>query len=896
MINVGPVRPPIRSGYFPLTDAPHTSLLARWAALVHRAAWLVAIIAVLSAIAGGIFVVRNVGINTDTSEMLSRKLEFLRLSAEMKAAFPMLEENLVIVIDAPTPERAERAAARIAAGIRERSELFPSVYHPQADRFFRRNGLLLIPIDELELIVERIAAAQPFLGTVWRDRSIRGLADMMALAAEEIVEGTSGAAPAGLSHALDGMATIIAADAARVPGELSWLDLMFRDDDPRRSGRRQFLLAEIAFRFGDLQPAKRAIAALREIEAALPADIRAGVRVRLTGEPALSHEELEVVKSGMELAGATSFSLVVVLLLACFGSIRLAAAALLTLVVGLVWTAAFAVATVQVLNLISVAFAVLFIGLCVDFGIHFGLRYRESVRASVGSGGGAAIVAAAAGVGPGLALAALAAGVGFLSFLPTDYRGLAELGFIAGAGMAIGLFATLTLLPAFIVVLGVRPDPPANETTVAGGGLARFLERRAKPIVIAGAAVAVLGIVLGSAVRFDFDPLRLKNPDSESVSTLLELIEDGSAGAYALSHLAADPASAAAVASRLSALTVVEETRTLASFVPENQDEKREIIEEAAQLVAPSLLADPREPPNRAETLVALRGLKSALDRLAHEGKGEDAASAARLARTLGRLITADPGPERLDGLAARLLRNLPVAIDRLNTALDPEEVGSDSIPENLRARWIAADGRARVEIRPKEAVHRDRTALRRFVEGVRAQVPRVSGTPVTVMEAGSAVLRSFFEATVIAVVAIAVLLVVTLCSPRSVLIGFAPLVLAALMTMGVMVVLGLSFNLANVIVLPLLFGLGVANSIHLLSRERREGGAGRAIRSSTPRAVLFSALTTTASFASLGLSGHPGTASMGWLLTIAIVSLLVCSLTVLPALMLTWPARPPSS
>ena len=843
----------------------------------------------LSAIAGGIFVVRNVGINTDTSEMLSPRLEFLRLSAEMKAAFPALEDNLVIVIDAPTPERAERAAARIVAGIGARSTLFPDVYHPQADPFFRRNGLLLVSSEELELIAERIAAAQPFLGTVWHDRSIRGLAEMMALGARRTADRKPGAGLTGLSRALDGVAAVIEAEAAGAPGELSWLDLMFRDDDPLRSGRRQILLARIGFRFGDLQPAERAIAALREIEAGLPSDVRAGVRVRLTGEPALSHEELEVVKTGMELAGAMSFSLVVVLLLACFGSVRFAAAALLTLVIGLVWTAAFAVATVQVLNLISVAFAVLFIGLCVDFGIHFGLRYKESG----GRDGGAAVMAASRGVGPGLALAALAAGVGFLSFLPTDYRGLAELGFIAGAGMAIGLFATLTLLPAFFAVLGIRPAQAAGTMTDTGEKAARFLERRAKPIVIAGGAFAVLGLVVGSAVSFDFDPLRLKNPDSESVSTLLELVEDGSAGAYALSHLAADREAAAAAAGRAKRLAVVESTRTLASFVPEDQDDKREIIEETAQLIIPSLLADPREPPDRTQTLAALHGLEAALGRLARDGKGADAESAGRLAAALARLLAADPGPERLDGLSARLLRNLPVAIERLNTALDPDEITLDGIPEALRSRWLAADGRARLEIHPKEAVHKDRFALRRFVEGVRAQVPRVSGMPVIVMEAGSAVLRSFLEATVIAVVAIAVLLVVMLRSPRSVLIGFAPLVLAALITMAVMVVLGLSFNLANVIVLPLLFGLGVANSIHLLSRERREGGAGRAIRSSTPRAVLFSALTTIASFASLGLSGHPGTASMGWLLTIAIVSLLVCSLTVLPALMLTWPARP---
>ena len=194
------------------------------------------------------------------------------------------------------------------------------------------------------------------------------------------------------------------------------------------------------------------------------------------------------------------------------------------------------------------------------------------------------------------------------------------------------------------------------------------------------------------------------------------------------------------------------------------------------------------------------------------------------------------------------------------------------------------------MEIRAAAPIHRDRDALRRFVEAVRGAAPGAVGPPVTVLEAGDAVIGAFFRATAIAVVAIALLLALTLRSVRSVAIGFLPLALAALVTVAAMVAVALPFNHANVIVLPLLFGLGVANGIHLLARERREGAAADAIRSSTPRAVLFSALTTLASFASLGISSHPGTASMGVLLTVALLSLLACSLTVLPALMLTWP------
>ena len=877
----------------PLNAPPHQEtsragrFFALWGRTAHRFAWPIAILAVVSAVASAVYAARTIGINSDTTAMLSSELEFKRLNAELRQAFPRQARDLVAVIDGATPEQAERAALWLGERIALRRDLFRSVFHPQGDPFFRRNGLLLLPVDEMEETADRIVAAQPFIGTVWQDRSIRGLADMLSLAVEKRIEDGEGGGLAGLADAMQRIAGTIEAESRRAPGALSWIGLMFGPGDGRRSGARQLILVEIALDFDELRPARQAIGAIRAIAAEIPADIGEGVTIRLTGSPALKHEELRAVRTGMGLAGALSLTFVVLLLLICFRSIRLPLAVLATLIVGLLWTAAFAAATVRVLNLISVAFAVLFIGLCVDFGIHYGLRYCEAARRGLERETASAL--AAASVGPGLGLAALAAGIGFLSFLPTDYLGLAELGFIASAGMAIGFFATLTLLPAFMAVLRARADG-------AGGGgrfaetLARLLEGRARGVVAAAAIVFVATAALSPWVRFDFDPLRLKDPESESVRTVIELVESGDGDAYALVHLAASIEAADAAAARIERLAEVDSARTFSDFVPKDQDDKLAIVEEVGALVGPAFIADRAPPPSRAETIAALGGLGEKLDALAKAGGDSEALAARRLAGALAGLIAAEPGPARLADLTDRLLRNLPAAVDRLQDALSAEPVDDASVPAALRDRWIAEDGRAKVEIHAVAPIHRDREALRRFVESVRNAAPRATGPPVTVLEAGDAVVAAFFRATAIAVVAIALLLAVTLRSLRSVVIGFLPLALAALVTIAAMVGLGLSFNHANVIVLPLLFGLGVANGIHLLARERREGAAAPAIRSSTPRAVLFSALTTLASFASLGISSHPGTASMGVLLTIALVSLLACSLTVLPGLMLTWP------
>ena len=863
---------------------------ALWGRIAHRFAWPIAVLAVASAVAAGIYAARTVKLNSDTTDMLSAELDFRQLNIELRVTFPKQARDLAVVIDGATPEQAERAAVRIREEIARRPDLFRSAFHPQGDPFFRRNGLLLLPVDELEDTAERILAAQPFIGTVWQDRSIRGLADMLSLAVEQRIEDGGESGLKGLGTALDRIAGVVSAEARKAPGALSWTELMFGPDNDRRSGRRQILLVEIALAFDRFRPGREAIRAIREIADSLPAELKEGVEVRLTGRPALRHDELQSVRRGMEVAGALSFTLVTLLLLLCFRSIRISLAALLTLVVGLVWTGAFAAAAVGVLNLISVAFAVLFIGLCVDFGIHYGLRWREAAR--LGLEGGAANALAAASVGPGLALAALAAGIGFLAFLPTPYSGLAELGLIAGGGMAIGFVATMTLLPAFIAVLDARPDGAGDGAAGFSASVARLVEGRARGIVAAAGVVLVLTVALAPFVRFDFDPLRLKDPESESVRTLMELVENGDGDTYALVHLAGSLGEANAAAARLERLPEVESARTLSSFVPDALEDKLEIVEEVAELVGPAFVADRAPPPTRAETLDALRALGRELDTLAATGEGEESRAAQRRAEALAGLIASDPSPGRLADLSDRLLRNLPVAVGRLREALSAEPVDAAAVPAALRDRWIAADGRAKVEIHARAPIHADRDALRRFVEAVRGAAPRAVGPPITVLEAGNTVIASFVQATATAILAIALLLAVMLRSLRSVAIGFLPLVLAASITIAAMVAAGLSFNHANVIVLPLLFGLGVANGIHLLARERREGAAASAIRSSTPRAVLFSALTTAASFASLGISHHPGTASMGVLLTVALVSLLACSLTVLPGLMLAWPAR----
>ena len=490
-------------------------------------------------------------------------------------------------------------------------------------------------------------------------------------------------------------------------------------------------------------------------------------------------------------------------------------------------------------------------------------------------------------------LCAVAAALAFLAFLPTDYRGLAQLGLISGMGMGVALVANLTLLPALLALMPTGgPTATAGPDRAArwGARLERVLRRRARAVAMGALVLGLGALVLASGVRFDFDPLNLRDPDSESVSTLLDLLEDPRVNPYSIDILASDLGQAEAVADRVAALPEVAGAVTARDLVPAEQDEKLAIIGDMAVFLGPALAVQPRSAPGATARAGARDTLTAALRDLAtRDGVGaRTRAAASDLAETLARAES----PAALARVAEALTADLPALLDRLRAMLDAGPVSLESLPQALRRLYLAPDGRARVDVRPA-LDPRDPDQLARFVDAVRAEVPEATGSPVLIRESGRVVLRSFAQAAALALAGITLLLAVTVRRPRDILLVFAPLSLAAVLTMATAAAAGLAFNFANLIVLPLLFGLGVASAIHLVQRERGAGGVAGAMSSSTPRAVVLSALTTIGSFGSIAASSHPGTASMGLLLTIAIGLTLACTLILLPALLAVWPSRP---
>lgn len=861
-------------------------LLGAWMRLVVAGAVPIVVLALLLTGVAAWTTVTRIGVNTETTDMLSEELPFRRDDRAIKAAFPQWVDVISIVVEGATPEQADAAAARLAADLAPRTDRFRSVFYAPGDPFFRRNGLLFLPLDALQRLSDRLAEVQPLLAALSRDPSLRGLGRVLTQALE--AARAPGAPQAGLRETLaptlGRMAAAVESVAASREGRgtiqpLSWSRLTGAPAAEAEADRRRFILVQPVLDFASFEPAAAAIETVRARAAALGLDAADGVRVRLTGTPVMFQEELRSVSAGMGVAGALSAALVTLLLTLGLRSARLVGAAVATLLAGLVWTAGFAAVAVGELNLISVAFAVLFIGLSVDFGIHFALRYQEAL-----DGGAreprAALLEAAHSVGGPLTLCAVAAAAGFFAFFPTSYRGLSELGLISGVGMFIALFANLTLLPALLSLFPSRPRPSAARRSPSAAAFAAFaaVAARPRPILAGALVLALAALAAVPFARFDDDPLGLRDPSSESVATLHDLIDDPRVQPYEASFLADDLAEAEALAARLEALPEVDAAVTLADFVPRDQAAKLDVLAETSFFLGPVLTPTAAVPaPTVAEQRAAVAALRRQLD----QAGGALAPQARRLAKALDRVRLDGPG---IAALEAALVGGLPGRLTRLRAALEAEPVTAADVPRPLVERYRARDGRALVEVRPSGDL-RDADARRRFVDAVRSVREDATGSAVIITEAGRAVLRAFFEAAALAIVAITLLLLAVLRSVRDAGLVLMPLFLAALLTVAATVALSLPFNFANVIVLPLLFGLGVASGIHIVMRARRRG-TWDVMTTSTPRAVLLSALTTIASFASLALSSHRGTASMGLLLAVAITLTLLSTLVVLPALL----------
>jgi hopanoid biosynthesis associated RND transporter like protein HpnN len=832
------------------------SALASVTGFCTRHAWAVIVAAGVLTLASGAFAVRHFAIDTDIGKLISTDLPWRQREMEHGKVFPQQFGTIFAVVEAATPELASKASATLAEALSQHSDLFRTVDEPGANKLFRHNGLLFLPTEEVEHNTAALSRARPLVQTLATDPSLRGVvqAMLLVLTGVEMRQITLDQTAYPWTLAAAALEDLVAGR----PGYFSWRELM-QGKTLTPMDLRRIIKIQPILDFGALQPGQKATQAIRQITSDLQLAAKYGARVRLTGPVAIQDEEFASLKEGVVTNTIATIAVVLVLLWLALKSAKIIFALFVSIFAGLIVTAGLGFMMVPALNPISVAFAVLFVGIGVDFGIQYSVRYRTE-RYDNGDLA-AALTDAARNVGVPLTLAAIATAAGFFSFLPTAYGGLSELGMIAGVGMLVAYVSSITLLPALLKVLN-----PAGEKEPLGfsvlAPIDRFTTRYRIPIIVTAAVIVLGGLPLLYFQRFDFNPMNLRNAEAEATATYLDLRRDPATGASAIDILTPSLTAAREIADRLSKIPEVSRVMTLQSFIPDDQQTKLAFIQKAAAALEPALAQAARPAPTDKDNVDALNRGADYLRQMATAQPGPGAEAANRLANALTKLAQADPA-----------LRDL----------LRAQPVTAENIPRNFAGDWIAPDGRANVQVYPKGDPN-DNEVLRHFARAVLAVEPTATGGPISILEAGNTVVTAFIQAGAAALISITILLWITLRRIGDVLLTLIPLLFAGAATLEICALIDLPLNFANIIALPLLLAIGVAFEIYYVMAWR--AGQTGLLQSSLTRAVIFSAATTGTAFGSLWLSSHPGMSSMGKLLALTLACTLVAAVLFQPLLM----------
>jgi uncharacterized protein len=845
-----------------------------------RYAWPIIVASVLLSAGAAVYVARNFAINTNINELLSPDLPWRQHQTAYNDAFPQQATSILAVVTAPTPEFAGAAASALSSRLAAQPALFRAVTSESSGDFFARHQLLYLPQDQVAAQMGKLSRAVPLIRTLATDQSLRGLAHTLSLSLQGLQGGQYNLA--AMAGTLNSVADTIEGVQSGKPTAFSWQTLVSGAPATPEQLRG---LVDIwpVLDYHAIEPGKTATVAVRQ--AAVDAQLSStyGATLSLTGTVPLADQQFATLQEGTTLNFIISGAIILIVLWLALRSVRIVFAVAVSLLIGLLITAALGLLLAGAFNPISVAFAVLFVGLGADFAIQFSVRYRAT-RHEYGALR-PSLVRAEQRVGAPLTLAALAAAAGFLAFVPTDYRGIAELGLIAGTGMVVAYIASLTLLPALLWTVHPpgEPDPLGYQALASAD---RFLQRHRMAIVLVTSIIALAGVPFLFRLQFNFDPNSLQSQNAEPIATLRMLNSDPRF-VFNAADVLTTPADAAPLRQRLSALPEVAGVKSIDDLVPSDQQAKLKTIAGAAGALEPALSAKAAPAPSDADDVAALRATAQQLRDVAAESGGPGAAAATRLGKVLDAL--AGGTVELRHKVAATFIAPLRISLQQLALSLRPQEVTRGNLPEDMTRQWIAQNGMERTQVLPKGNLQ-DTDTLRRFASAVLAVAPSATGEAIEVYEWGVTVTRAFIKAGIIALCSIAALLWLVLRRIRDVLVTLIPLAVAAAVTLEICGLTGFQLNYANIVALPALLGVGVAFKIYYVMAWR--GGQADFLQSSLTRAVFFSALMTATAFGSLWLSSNPGISSMGKLLALSLACTLASAALFQPALM--GPTRTP--
>ena len=882
---------------------------------------------VAGAVVASVFTAKHLGFITGRIEMISTKKRYVQLDEEYSRDFKGLDP-MIVAVEPQDVEQGKRFVTRLAEILVNDTRHVEEVFYRIETSSLEGKKLLFLSPEELESLRENLEdnrdlieelASSPGLNTLFEALNKKVSSGMVSYLVKGLLGVEESEEPGGVGGEkkpvkLDFLNSLLREleRALSAGGEYRyrspWSRLLGGKEELTDQGflisknrRFVFLLVEPKeVQQGSLTGRRESIAAIRDAVASLRRefpDLQAGV----TGQKALNNDEMLSAQNDTNVATVISFVGVTLLYLFFFRNLRHPLVIAATLVLGLAWTMGFVTLTVGHLTIITVFIAPMLLGLADDFAVHFISRYEEERIAGQDVRG--ALRAVFRHTASGIVAGGFTTALSFFAVMLTDFRGVRELGFITGFGLLIYLAVTLTFLPATLVIVeSLRPWKVARSgrTFLAGAfkGFGRIITRARRPLLALLALLTLASIAALPRMSFDYNLLNLQARGTESVVWEKRIIENSERSSWKALATAADPEEAARKAAAFEALPSVDSVESVVSLLPSDQGRRLELVRSLRPLLAglPDGLAGRRP--------VDVAGLRQTVSKLMFkmrkdnekwdkEKKPPEAAleeARALLAAVSGRLerLGEEEAQKVLEGFQASLFSDFEDKWDLLRNNLDPAgPITLDDIPEDIKSRMISRDGsKFLLQIYPKKNIW-DRKPLEEFIGQLRQVDPDVAGSPIVGYESIHAMKQGYTEAGLYALAAVVLVTFLTLRRVGDTFLAMIPLAVGMLWTAGWMWVFRLSFNLANLIAVPLIIGIGLENGIHIVHRFREEGEAGpELVASSTGQSVALFSLTTMVGFGSLMVAKYYGIFSIGLLLTLSVGSVLVASLTVLPLLL----------
>jgi uncharacterized protein len=860
-----------------------------------RHPWLVLCVALLLSALSLWFTSQRMEFLTGRDDLMPKNTSFNRDFHDFRAEFGDMED-IVVVIESADSSSAGAFGQRLYDVLSRDKEHFSDLFYPFALPFFQKNGLLFMPLADIKELHRNLTLATPVLKELSKKPSVQTLFTYMTSSMERYTAGDEKELP-GILFMLDklGAGFTSFGGGKGAPPSLEGF-FMSSDSAFARAGRQQILTALPVRKSVGFVPAGAAISVIRaEIAKLKKLPEFKGVTVGLTGSPVLENEEMATSQKDITLATCVSLALTVILLLLAFRGVLNVVAAMVSLLVAISLSFGFATLAVGHLNILSMVFAIMLIGIGIEYGIQLVLRYQEELRL-----GSNELDAIAIGLNRNvwaIIMAAATVAAAFLTFLFTDFKGIAELGLIAAGGVAICVAVTFTVLPAVLVLLArYRKPRRARNLKREDRDAKNFIIFRYPKVVIAATALCCLvSLYPLSKIAFDYNLMNLQAKGLESVTYAYKLMRSKENAGYFAVVTAGNAAEAKAKTRALEAMPAVDHVVSVASFIPEQQPEKLAELAAIRQELSEVHPGKYEEDLSLMELPTVFENFRNATVKLKAKLEGEHRPEAKQVTAFLVVLDRFFAGLEKerdknavgmLQDFQGGMFKELPEKIGQLKESLNASPVTDADIPKELKSRFVGKTGKLMLQVAPKGEIF-DLKPLKAFLDDVRRVDPRATGEPVMVYESMTIMRDAYRLAFIYAFCAIVGILLIAFRSVKFALIGLIPLVIGILYMVAGMWICGISFNSANVIVMPLVLGIAVDSGIYIINRYRREdGSAASVVMSSTGVGVLLNTLTIMASFGALMVAHHQGVFSIGVVMSLGMIACQIAFMIALPAVL----------